>query len=135
MDFSLDLNPLSPNYRDLRFVNGDLVLTADVNPAGTNPILQDVLQRLRMFLGEWFLDNTQGVPWWQKIMTKNPKQSDIDAILQNVILGTPGVQLLTNYSSLVDRATRRLTITFVCQTTNGNVNWSGILSPVTGGQT
>lgn len=135
MDISIDLNVASPNYRDLLVLSQDLVITSDVNPSGTNPILQDILQRIRMFLGEWFLDNTQGIPYWTQILVKNPSQSKINAIFQNVILGTPGVQILTTYSISINAATRVLTVSFTCQTTSGKVNWSGLIAPVTGGQT
>ncbi len=133
-DLSLDLNNGSSTYRDLLFVNSDLVLTSDVNATyGTNPILQDILTRLRFFLGEWYLDNTQGIPWYQRILVKNPNQSDIDAIFQNCIAGTPGVDQLTSYSFTVNRATRVLTVNFSCLTTLGTVNYTGTLAPVSGG--
>lgn len=142
VDVALDLNPLhqgNSTYKDLLVVNNDLSLTSDAYPAGTaplatNPVLQDVLQRLRFFLGEWFLDNTQGVPYFQQILIKNPDQSKVDAIFQNIILGTPGVTQLSSYSFVVNAATRLLAISFTCVTTTGVVSYSGNIAPVNGGQ-
>lgn len=132
MDFSLQIDPTNSAYGDLLILGNDLVLTSDANPSGTNPVLQDILQRLRFFLGEWFLDNTQGLPWFQSILVKNPKQSDVDAILRNAITGTPGVNQLSTWSFTVNRATRVLSVSFSAITTAGKVNYTGVLSPIGG---
>lgn len=124
-DISLDLNPASPTYKDLLVVDGDLILTADANPAGTNNIQQNILQRLSFFLGEWFLDNTQGLPYYQQILIKNPDQSKIDAIFVNSILGTPGVTQLLSYTFTPVFASRLLKVSFSALTTAGKVNYSG----------
>ena len=44
-----------------------LVLTGDA-PG----VLQQTSLRLRFFKGEWFLDDERGMPWWQRILVKNP---------------------------------------------------------------
>lgn len=135
-DLSLDLSSKSQGtaaYGDLLLVNGDLVLTSDVNPAGTNPVLQNVLQRLRMFLGEWFLDNRQGVPWLQQILTKTAAGTATDALLQNTILGTPGLVALLSYASTLNRANRTLTISFKAQSTSGLIDYASTLAPTVNG--
>lgn len=132
-DISLDLsNPNSATYRDLLITNGDLTLTSDANPLGTNPILQDILQRFRMFLGEWFLDNTQGVPWFQQILIKGYDQSKINAIFLNIILAVPGVLLLNSYSFTINTEFRSLVVQFNAQTTSGPINYAGSIVPVGG---
>lgn len=133
-DVSLDLVKTSPTYKDFLLIDNDLALTADAQSGGTNPILQDILQRVSMFLGEWFLDVTQGVPYFEQILVKNPPQSKIDAIFQNVILGTPGVLTLTYYKFEPDFASRVLSVSFVAQTTSGKVDWTGNI-PVGGNLT
>jgi hypothetical protein len=125
VDISLDLNPASPNYKDLLIIDNDLVLTSDADPNGTNPILQDIVQNLSFFLGEWFLDNTKGIPYFQQILVKNPDQSKIDAFFVNTILGTPGVLQLLSYSFSANYAARLLNVTFSAMTTMGKVNYSG----------
>lgn len=135
VDLSLDLNPAhkgQQGYRDLLVLGGDLVLTSDADPDGTNNILQDILQRLCFFLAEWFLDNTQGLPYFQQILVKNPDQSKVDSIFVNAIMGTPGVTQLSSYSFTVNRATRVLSISFSCITTSGVVSYSENI-PITGG--
>lgn len=127
-DLSLDLNKTSGTYKDLLLLDGDLVLTADADSRGANNILQNILQRMSFFLGEWFLDNTQGLPWFQQILVKGPDQSKIDAIFQNAIMGTPGVTQLLSYTFTPNTTARTLNVTFVAMTTSGKVNYSGNLS-------
>jgi len=123
MDIALDLNPASPNYFDLLVEDGDLVLVD-----GPNAIKQHILQRLRTFYGEWFLDNTIGVPWFQQILgIKNPDQARINALLLNTILATPGVIQVTEYSFQPDFALRMLTVGFTAQVTDGVVSYSGTI--------
>jgi hypothetical protein len=120
MDFSLNLVS-----GDLLVMNNDLVMTSDIDPNGTNPILQDILQRMRLFLGEWFLDNTVGVPYFQQIFVKNPDMSKIEAIFIELILSTPGVDALLDYSFNSNQNSRRFEISFSAQTTKGVIDYSG----------
>jgi hypothetical protein len=127
VDLSLDLNKGSGSYQDLLVINNDLVLTSDADPNGANPILQDILQALRAFLGEWYLDSTVGFPWFQQVLIKGAKQQDIDALVQNTILGRPGVQSLLTYSAVANSAKRSLTISFSANTTRGKVSYAGTI--------
>lgn len=120
MDIALDLDPTSPTFGDVLFQNGDLVLID-----GRDAIRQDVIQRLRSFQGEWFLDTTWGVPYFQQIFVPNYDQSKIDALFIDTILGTPGVTQLDSYSFSIDRATRVLTISFRAETTSGTIQYNG----------
>lgn len=122
-DIALDLNPASPTFNDVVVVNGDLVLTVDTISA----IQQHIVQRLRIYLGEWFLDTDIGLPFFQQILIKNPDQSKIDGLFLNQILGTPGVIAVTNYSFSVDFSLRVLTVSFSAQTTSGTVNYNGLV--------
>lgn len=122
-DIALDLNPASPTYKDLLITNNDLSIVS-----GSQGILQDIIQNISFFLGEWFLDNTQGLPWFQQILVKNPDQSKIDAIFQNAILNTPGVEGLNSYAFTVNSAQRILSLNFTAQTTSGTVSYNGNVS-------
>lgn len=138
VDICLDLNAASPTYKDFLLFDNDLLLTADASSPtaqanGNNPVLQDVLQRLSMFLGEWFLDNTQGTPWFQQILVKNPDQANIDGIFKNIILGTPGVVQLSTYTFTPNTSERTLAVTFSILTASGTVTYNGILAPVYSG--
>lgn len=122
IDIAIDVQSEDITYRDIVITNGDLVLVS-----GTDAIEQHILQRLSTFLGEWFLDNTIGVPYFQSILVKNPDQGRIDSILIDKIRQTPGVEKLLAYSSTPDFINRRVSITFKAKTTTGIVDYSGAL--------
>ena len=100
-DIKLDLEPGSPTYGDILIENGEIVLVD-----GKEAILQDILQTLRTFLEEWFLDLSVGVPWLQQILVKNPNLNHVDALLIDAIGGVPGVDQITFFQSELDPKTR-----------------------------
>lgn len=59
---------------------------------------QKVETRLRLFEGEWFLDQNDGTPWYQDVfgVRSNPTY---DLAIQARILTTFGVQGIVSYSS------------------------------------
>lgn len=122
-DLSLQTNPKLSGFGDLIIENGDLVLNS-----GAQAILQHILQRLRIFLGEWFMDVTIGLDYFNQILIANPDQSKIDALFINQICGTPGVDQLNSYSFSPDFTNRVLTVRFQVQTTSGIVNYSGLVN-------
>jgi len=116
---------------DLKMVNGDFVLTDDsgaTTGAATNGILQQLVTRLRWFLGEWFLNVDGGTPWLQQILRHDADPSTVDALLQEVILGTPGVLVLTAYSGEANLAKRTYRVSFTVKTTAGVVSYTLPLS-------
>lgn len=122
-DLSLELNPSfigSPAYGDLKLISGDLVLTNDSDPRGTHNVAQLITQRLRFFLGSWFLNTDEGVPYYQQILVRDPDPATIDGLLRECILGTPGVAALQSYDSRTDRASRTMTVRFVVTAADGN---------------
>lgn len=121
-DILIDLDPLSPTYLDWIVNNGDLQLTNN-----SQGILQDILQTLKIYLGEWFMNNTIGIDYFGQVLVKNPKQGDIDTIFINQILSVPGVTQLNAFSFKPNFFTRQLFISFRCGTTAGIVDYTGTL--------
>lgn len=122
-DLKLALAKNDPNLNDLLIENNDLVLV-DAKEA----IVQHILQRLRTFLGEWFLDTTIGVPYFQQILIKNPDKAKIQALLLDVIRNTPGVDTLSNYAFGIDTASRVFNVSFRATTTSGIIDYAGLIN-------
>jgi hypothetical protein len=74
-----------------------------------NGVGQKVTCRLKLWEGEWFLDNTIGTPYLQQILGYNTA-SLRDIALQAVIIQTPGVSAISSYVSNADPATRKFTV-------------------------
>ncbi len=80
---------------------------------------QLVLTRLRLLRGEWFLDKQEGTPYSTLILGTNTSGT-YDAAIRAQILATQGVTGLVNYSSSLNTATRKLTITANVDTVYGS---------------
>lgn len=93
---------------------GDLVFKNGATPV-TQLQADVVAQRLRIalytFYGEWFLDDTLGVPYMQQVFTKVRKKSTIDLIFQGIITADEGVIELVTFISEID-TTRGYTMSF-----------------------
>lgn len=101
------------NYRALDS-NGDYQLGVFLqnNPAA---VAQAVQTRLGLWMGEWFLDTTDGTPWLQGILGHN---TNYDLEIQKRILSTPGVTEIVSYSS-AETSGRQLAVTATINTLYG----------------
>lgn len=111
-------------YGDLLMLNGDLVLTADADRRGTHHIGQDIVMRLKTYLAEPFTRQDLGVPYYQQLLGQKVPASTWDAVLQAVVLTTPGVTQVTAWRSTPDYARRTLNISFSATTTSGTVDYA-----------
>lgn len=112
-------------YGDVVLEGGDVRLTSPTQQGSTDQVVQQLNLRLRLFLGEWFLNTSDGTPWLQQVLVKGAQASAIDAAIKNVILGTPGVVALTRYQGLAQTAQRIYRVTFtVVTSTSGTVTSS-----------
>lgn len=65
---------------------------------GAQACAQNVVTRLRTFMGEWFLDTSFGTPWHQDILIKPENRPLAEADLKSVILGTVGINSILSFS-------------------------------------
>lgn len=107
-DLKLDANG------HVTFVNNDLVFVE-----GSEEVAQLILERLRTFLGEWFLDVTIGVPYFEEVLVKNPTAAE--SVLKREIILTPGVLELLEFTFTVDKSTRKATLNFKVISTDGPI--------------
>ena len=67
---------------------------------------------LRTVFGEWWLDRTLGVPYFEELLKKNPDLSVARQIFASVILTVPGVQRITKLAVTFVPSTRVFQVTF-----------------------
>ena len=100
---------------------GDMVIghgDADYLRDSPECVAQAVLTRLRLLLGEWFLDVNEGTPYVPAVLGKHTRGSH-DFAIRRRILGTEGVTDIEEYESLFDGETRRLTVNALINTVYG----------------
>jgi hypothetical protein len=117
MDLQLDLNS-----HDLVLENYDLQLNT-----GLALVQQRLKQSLLFFLGEWFLDVTDGVPYYQDIFIKAPDIITVESIFKSTILETPDVLELISFELEYTNIDRGLSLEFEVKTTFGNLTISEVL--------
>jgi hypothetical protein len=100
---------------DLDLSSGNLEMIT-----GSDEIAQKLAVRFQFFLGDWFLDQSLGVPYYQDVLVKNPDFLVLQSHFREVILETPGVaSLVGELGFTFDSAARILTLTFSAQLENG----------------
>ncbi|MBC3540666.1 hypothetical protein ACFSC6_12310 [Rufibacter sediminis] len=107
-------------------VSHDLVVTHyDLSLADGIPLMQQRLkQSLLFFMGEWYLDVTDGVPYYQYILKKAPDRNTVESMFKATILETPGVTELVAFNLSYDNPIRSLYIDFKVKTIYGMVSMS-----------
>ncbi len=108
---------------DLKIVSGDFVLVDDAER-----VAQSVEIRMRAFRGEWFLDRTFGLPWFQSVLGgKMISSAEYDAVVKATILEVEEVNRITSFSSEFDRANRKYSVEFVADTIYGPIEYEGVV--------
>lgn len=107
---------LDPLINDLVLVNGDLVIVD-----GDDAIAQDVQGALELFLGEWFLDTSQGVPYYQSILTKGIDLNLVQVTLIEQVRSRDGVVDVISLGFGYDPKTRVLTVATQIRSTSGEL--------------
>lgn len=107
---------------DLVVRNGDLII---VNNG--ERVAQQVLITLREWLGEWFLKTSDGVPYLEYILVKNPNEAHVRQILSEAIQSVEGVKGVTELEFAFNRILRTLTVSYEIDTDYGFITKKEVL--------
>ncbi len=88
-------------------------------------IAQAIETRLKLWVGEWFADTSDGTGWSQAILGKLSKNL-YELTLRQRVLETYGVTSIESFQSALDRETRRLTVSMTVNTIYGQTTISGL---------
>ncbi len=78
-------------------------------------------QRFRFFLGEWFLNTLEGVPYYRDILIKTPDLSVARSIFRQVLLTTQDIASVRRINLKVDAANRTMHCDFIAVLEDGTV--------------
>lgn len=113
---------MNVNTGDLVIQNGDLVLIDHAER-----VAQQVLITLREWLGEWFLDTRDGVPYLEYILVKNPNENHIRQILTEKISSVEGVSSVKSMTLAMNNFSRTLAVEYEAETIYGLVKRKELL--------
>ncbi len=89
-------------------------------------VAQAVQTRLKLDLGEWFLDTTDGTPWNTEVLGERTVATR-DAAIKKRILGTTGLTQIDSYTSEFEPNSRTLTASVTVTTDYGQTTISETL--------
>lgn len=88
---------------------------------GADLVRQQLLIKLRLWAGEWFLDTEFGTPYIQQVLGKQLTLSGAVAAIRRSILEVDNVTSITSFSYAFSRIDRSLSVTFEVSTPFGLV--------------
>lgn len=106
---------LDKDTHDLKVENFDLSLIT-----GIDRVVQDLKVRLWVFLNEWFLDTSIGLPFYSDINVKNPDLNAIEAIFKEKIIETEDVNEILEFQLNYNSSLRTMSVSFSVNTTFGS---------------
>lgn len=89
---------------------------------GADRIAQQIKTTLLAFMGEWFLDTTFGVPYFEDVLVKSPDRASIEAIFRARIRAVPGVTQVQAMQLQMERQLRVLRVTYQADTSFGRLD-------------
>jgi hypothetical protein len=113
---------------------GDLDVSTGTVVTLTGPeyVKQKIRQRFKLILGEWFLDTSKGVPWFDSVLVKNPNLELIKSLFRDEILAVPGIVGVKDIEALYTPSLRTLSLAYVAVYVTGATLSEVVSSPVPG---
>jgi hypothetical protein len=106
----------------------DLDAGAGILVDGRARVAQGIRIALKLWLGEYFLDTTAGVPYLTSILIKQPNRATIEAILRRTIRSVNGVTSVDSLDINIDRQARTLSVTFTASSGDDVISDTVLLS-------
>lgn len=107
--------------------SGDYVMghgNLDLYQDEADGVAQNVMTRLKLWRGTWFIDTQEGTPWLQQILGRHDA---VDVVIRSRILETPGVRSIDSFEAILDPDTRRLSVRATISTIYGDATLEGAL--------
>jgi triacylglycerol esterase/lipase EstA (alpha/beta hydrolase family) len=106
-------------------VNHDLTLDSNYNLRLTTDmgefLSQKIENRLQWFYGEWFLNPSGGVPYFENILGKKTDLTIVNSIFKNQIGNIDEVDEVLNFETDYDGVTRTYNVNFTVRAVSGEV--------------
>ena len=110
------------NTSDIVLQNGDILMIDNAER-----VAQQIQITLRFWFGEWFLNTTDGVPYLEYILVKQPNMAHIRQILTEQIQSVEGVKAVTDMELTFNQRERNLLVEYTADTDYGLVTDKAIL--------
>lgn len=89
-----------------KLTDGDIVTSGSQFAYDAHDIEQTIQTRLRLWLGEYFRDITDGTPWAERILGKGVSMQTRESAIKRRISNAPGVKEIIKFSTNFDLSSR-----------------------------
>lgn len=90
-------------------------------------VVQRLDENLSFFLGEWFLDQRLGIPYFEAIIGQKPDFPLLDSLYRRAVQQTAGVASVSNLVISFEPARRAAGVRFACVLADGTTITEAIL--------
>lgn len=117
--------------KTLNFLDGDIALDSAGNLStaeGAEGLRQKIESRLTLWLGDWFLNTTSGIPFLQNLIgrsTSGIAEQTAGAIISREVVKEPEVLSVKQSETQLDRRNRKFTYRAFVNTIYGVLNIEG----------
>ena len=116
---SSETSLINPIIGDIYIDNGQMVFVL-----GKEFIAQKLRIKFQFFKGEWYLDQREGFPYWERVFKKNPNVNEIASLFRRCAYDTPGVASVRSVDVTVDVETRLMSVSIdVVTDDNEIIKW------------
>jgi len=91
-------------------------------------LAQVIHHELSIFLGEWYLDTSKGLPYRPNKFRKSEHRSLLEKAIKSKLIGIKGVKKIKSFVPSYDKKERLYEVAFVVDTEAGPLNSSWISS-------
>ena len=102
---------------DLAIENNNFVLQS-----GLESLPQKIREKLLLFRGEWFLNETIGLPFFQQIAGQKQIPFPVRKFFIDIIKSIDGVIDISSFKMNVNRQKRTLEVSFIVKASEGVLN-------------
>ena len=106
---------------DLALTGGDVVVLGKTAETRLQYIRQKMAARFKFYLGEWFLDQRQGAPYYRDVFTKNPNLDLVRSLFQRIARETPGVIDVPEFRLVYTQGDRSVAFSFAALADDGEI--------------
>ena len=116
-DVAMDINT-----NDIVLQDGDIMMIDNAER-----VAQQIAITFRFWYGEWFLNTTEGTPYLEYILVKQPNMAHIRQILTEQIQSVEGVKAVSDMELTFDQRERSLTVEYTADTDYGLITRKEVL--------